>query len=75
MFGAALICRDVRQVDIRLRSGRQLNLGLFSAFLEALHGQRIPAQVHSLVLVELVGEIIDDPAIEILAAEKCITVG
>ena len=40
-----------------------------------MHGQRIAAEVHTLVLVELVGEIVDYPAIEILTAEKCITVG
>jgi hypothetical protein len=45
---------DEGQVDLGLRGGRQLDLGLLGGFLEALQGQLVVLQVDALILLELV---------------------
>ena len=66
---------DERQVDLVLGGGRQLLLGLFGLFLQALQGQLVLAQVSAGFLFELVGQEIDDPQVEVLAAEEGVAVG
>jgi hypothetical protein len=54
---------------------RQLDLGLFGGFLQALQRQLVLAQVDALLLLELVGEVVDDAHVEVFAAEEGVAVG
>jgi len=67
--------RDVRQVDVRLLRRGQLDLRLLGRFLQSLQRQHVVLQVDALVLLELGDDVIDDPLIEVLAAEECVPVG
>ena len=53
----------------------KLDLGLLRRFLEALQRQPVVAQVDALLLFELVGQVVDDALVEILAAEEGVAVG
>ena len=66
---------DERQVDLRLHRRGQLDLRLLGRFLQALQGQPVVAQVDALLLLELVGEVVEDPLVEVLAAEEGVAVG
>src|SRR4029079_13115727 len=44
-------------------------------FLEALQGELVVAQVDALVLLELVREVADDAAVEVLTAQERVAVG
>ena len=74
-FGTGGIRRDERQVDLGLRRGRQLDLGLLGGFLQPLQRQLVAAQVDALLLLELVGEIVDQPHVEVFAAQERVAVG
>ena len=69
------IGRDVRQVHVGLLARGQLDLGLLGRLLQALHGQRIAAHVDARFLLELIGQEMDDPHVEVLAAEEGVAVG
>ena len=75
MLWSVLVRRDEGKIDVGLGGARQLDLGLLGRVLEALQRQPILAQVDAVFLFELVGQIIDDALVEILAAEKGIAVG
>ncbi len=70
-----LVRRDEGQVDLGLRRRRQLDLGLLRGLLEALQRELVVAQVDALLLLELVGQVVDHPGVEILAAEERVAVG
>ena len=53
----------------------QLDLGLFRRFLQPLQRQLVLAQVDALLLLELVGQIVDQANVEILAAQEGVAVG
>ena len=67
--------RDERQVDLGLRRGRELDLRLLGGFLQPLQRELVAAQVDALLLLELVGEIVDQPHVEVFAAEERVAVG
>ena len=75
MLRPGRIGRDERQIDLGLRRRRQLDLGLFGGFLEPLQRELVAAQVDALLLLEFVGQIIDQPHVEIFAAEEGVAVG
>ena len=75
VLGATLVCRDIGQIDFGLRARGKLDLGLFSTLFQPLHGQRIAAQIHSLIFLELVRQVIDQPAVKIFPTEEGISVG
>ena len=75
MLRPVLIGGDEGQVDLGLGRARQLDLRLLGRFLQALKGEPVLAQVDALLLFELVGEIVDDPGVEILAAQEGVAVG
>ena len=52
---AGSVCRDERQVDVGLRDGRQLDLGLLGSFLQALQSHLVGAQVDAVLGLEFVG--------------------
>jgi hypothetical protein len=60
---------------ISVSSRGQLDLGLFGGFLQPLQRQLVLAQVDALLLAELVGQVVDDAQVEILAAEEGVAVG
>ncbi len=66
---------DERQVDFGLGRRRQLDLGLFSRFLQPLQRELVAAQVDALLLLEFVGQITDQTHVEVFAAEERIAVG
>src|SRR5439155_15538599 len=70
-----LVGGDERQVDVGLYRGGQLNLGLFRRLFQALQGELVVAQVNALLFSELVGQVVDDLLVEILAAEKGVAIG
>ena len=67
--------RDERQVDLGLGRRAQLDLGLFGRFLEPLQRKLVLAQVDALLLLELVGQEVDEAHVEIFAAEEGVAVG
>ena len=75
MLRPGLVGRDERQVDVGLHRRGQLDLGLLGRLLQALQGELVVAQVDALLLLELVGEIVDDLLVEVLAAEEGVAVG
>ena len=64
---------DERQVDLGLGHRRQLDLGLLGRLEQALQGLGVVAQVDAVVALELVGEVVDEPAVEVVAAEVRVT--
>ena len=69
------IRRDVRQVNFSLLRARQLDLGLFSGFLQALQCEHVLRQVDALLLLELADDVIDDALVEVFAAQERVAVG
>ena len=69
------IRRDEGQIDFGLGRRRQLDLGLFGGFLEPLQRELVAAQIDALLFLEFVGQIIDQPHVEIFAAEEGVAVG
>jgi hypothetical protein len=66
---------DEGEVDVRRHGGRQFHLRLFRRLLEALQRHGVLAQVDPLVLAELFHQPVDDPLVEVVAAQMGITVG
>ncbi len=74
VLGTRGVRRDVRQVDLGLLAGRQLDLGLLRRFLQALHCKRVLAHVDAALLLELGRDVVDHAAVEVLAAEEGVAV-
>ena len=66
---------DERQIDLGLGRRRQLDLGLFRGLLEPLQRELVAAQINALLFLEFVGQIVDQPHVEIFAAEEGVAVG
>ena len=75
VLGPGLVGGDVGQVDLRLLAGGELDLGLLRRFLEALLGDGVARQVHLVLGHELLGQVVDDGEVEVLAAEEGVAVG
>ncbi len=71
----ALVGGDERQVDLRRRGRRELDLGLLGGLVEALQGHLVLAQVDPVVALELRGHPVDDRLVEVVAAEVVVTGG
>ena len=67
--------RDVGQVDVGLLGARELDLGLLGRLLQTLQGQGILVHVDARLLLELVGEVVDQAVVEVLATEEGVAVG
>ena len=72
---ARLVHRDERQVDLVLCGCRKFFLRFFCFLLQALQRKLVLAQVDALFLLELVGQVFDNPHVEVLASEEGVTVG
>ena len=75
VLGTCGIGGDVGQVDVGLCGVRQLDLGLFSSFLQALQSQHVLGQINALFLLELVDDVVDDALVEVFAAQEGVAVG
>ncbi len=75
VLGTAGIRRDEGQVDVRLHGRGQLHLGLFRRLLEALQGHLVAPNVDALVLLEFRGQKLDEPLVEVLAAQVGVAIG
>ena len=58
-----------------LRLLRQVLLGPLGRFLEPLQGHRVLAQVDAVLLLELVGDVVDQHLVEVVAAQVRVAVG
>ena len=74
VFRARSISRDERQVDVRLRHARELDLCLLGSFLEALSSHLVLREVDAVLLLELADHPVDDLLVEVIAAEVRIAV-
>src|ERR1035437_9315444 len=61
--------RDEGEVDLALERRRQLDLGLLGGLLEALHRHRVLREIDPLVLLELREQPVDDPLVDVVAAQ------
>jgi hypothetical protein len=75
VFGAAGICRDKRQIDIRLLGAGQLHLRLFCSFFQSLEGHFVIAEIDALILCEFIGQIINNAKIKVFSSKMCIAIG
>ena len=67
--------RDVRQIDIGLLGGGQLNLCLLCSLAQTLHGALILGQVNALGGLEAVYQPVNDALIPVIAAQLVIAGG
>src|SRR5882762_4397577 len=74
MLGTRLIGGYKRQIDLGLHRRGKLDLGLLSRLLESLKGEAVIPQIYPLLLFELVGQIVDDALVEILAAKEGVAI-
>src|SRR5262249_17113699 len=61
--------------DAGLRGRGQLDLRLLGRLLEALQRELVAAQIDTLLLLELVRQVVDQAPVEVLAAEERVAVG
>ena len=69
VLGPVGVGGDERQVDLRLGHRGQLDLGLLGRLEQPLQRLRVLAQVDAVLRLELVGQVVDEPAVEVVAAE------
>jgi len=72
---AVLAHREVLEVDIGARRGRELLLGLLGGVTEALHGDLVLRQVHARGVLHRREEVLDDPLVPVVAAEAVVAGG
>ena len=75
VLGPGRVRRDERQVHVGLGRRGELVLGALRRFLQALQRHPVPAEVDVRRLLELVVQGVDDPLVEVLAAEEGVAVG
>ncbi len=73
MLGTCGISSDERQRNCGRRSRRQLDLSLLSSFLQSLHSQLVSCEVNALSSLELSYHPVDDPLVEVIAAQLVVT--
>ncbi|MNZ48913.1 NAD-specific glutamate dehydrogenase [compost metagenome] len=69
------VCSDVRQVHVGRLARGQFDLGFFSGFFQALHGQRVTLEVHAAFFLEFVDEVVDQTNVKVFTAQERVTVG
>src|SRR5688500_16297765 len=65
----------MRDPNVRLVGGGQLDLGLLRGLVEALEGHLVLCEVDALVALELAREPVDDRLVEVVAAEVVVARG
>ncbi len=66
---------DEWQIDLVFLRARKRDLGLLGFFLDPLERVRLPAQVHTGLLLEIVNDPRHHPLVEIIAAEMRVAIG
>ena len=67
--------RDEGQVHFVLGNRREFLLGLLAFFLQSLKRQLVVPQIDAGLLLELIGEVLDDAHVEVFTAEEGVAVG
>ena len=75
MLRAGGIGGDERKVDVGLGGAGELHLGLLGSFLQALQSHLVAAQVDAVVLLELVGQPVDDALVPVVTTEVVVASG
>ena len=75
MLRTGRVGRQERQVDLGLKQRRELDLGLFRRFLETLQGHHVLRNVDALILLEFLNQPVDNPLVDVVAAQVRIAVG
>jgi hypothetical protein len=75
VLGTGSVGSDEGQVDVGLRRGRQLDLGLLSSLTDTLDSHAVAVQVDALLPLELVDEMADESDVEVFATKVSVTVG
>ena len=66
---------DMTLVDFCLVGAGQFDLGFFSSFFQTLQRHFVLGQVDAMLFLELVGQIGDDPHVEIFTTQERVTIG
>ncbi|MPM73324.1 hypothetical protein SDC9_120304 [bioreactor metagenome] len=75
MLGAVGVGSDIGQVDVGGGNAGKLYLGLFSGFLQPLHGDLVAAEIHTVGALELAHQIFHDALVEVIAAQTVVARG
>ena len=75
VLGTRGVSSYIWQVDVGLLGRRQLDLGFFSSFFQALHGQRIAFEIHAVFFLELVRQVVDQADVEVFTTQEGVTIG
>ena len=74
MLGARGVGRNEGKVDIRLHRAGELHLRLLRRLLDPLQGHLVLPYIDPLILLEFVGQIVDQPLVEILAPQVGVSI-
>jgi hypothetical protein len=75
VHGLAVDLGDERLVEVGLLARGELDLGALRRGADALERDRVLAQVHAVLLLELVDDEVDEALVEVLAAQERVAVG
>jgi len=75
VFRAGGVGRDERQVDVGRLGRAEFFLGLFACLLKPLQRHGVLAQVDALLPLELIGHVVDQALVDVVAAEVGVAVG
>ena len=75
MLGTCRVVRNERQVDVRLGKRGKLDFRLFRGFFQTLHREFVIGKIDSFLVLELGNHVVHDALIEIVAAQKIVSVG
>ena len=72
VLGAGGVRRDIGQVDVGGGHAGKLDLGLLGSLLQALHGDLIAGEVHTIGALEFADHPLHDALIEVIAAQAVV---
>ena len=75
MLGAAGVGGNKRQINRGLQLSAQLTLGFFRSLFESLMSHRVATQVDTFGLFELIGQVVYQRLVQIIAAKMCVAIG
>ena len=75
MFGAGGVSGNKGQIDVGVSDAGQVDFRFFSGFFQALHGHAVVAQVDAVFLLEFISHPVDDPLVEVVAAQVVVAGG
>ena len=75
VLGAVGVSGDIGQVDVGGGNTGELDLGLLSGLLQALHGDLVAGEVHTVGALELAHQVLHDALVEVVAAQTVVAGG